>query len=77
MTLTIVMFAYSCNKPIGFSPEASGDAATLYMGVPAMYARLLQAYDGMEPAAAAAAAAAARRLRLMVSGEAPPPSLYF
>ncbi|KAK9838516.1 hypothetical protein WJX81_004577 [Elliptochloris bilobata] len=46
------------------------DAVTVFMGVPTMYAYLLNAYDAMAPAQQAAARAAAARLRLTVSGSA-------
>ncbi len=51
--------------------DGSAPPVTVFMGVPTMYVRLLQALDGMEaPAERSACAAAGAALRLTVSGSA-------
>jgi malonyl-CoA/methylmalonyl-CoA synthetase len=50
--------------------EGTAPPVTVFMGVPTMYVRLLQALESTEPAERAAAAAAAKALRLTVSGSA-------
>jgi malonyl-CoA/methylmalonyl-CoA synthetase len=59
-----------------WSRLARGDL-TLYMAVPTLYRRLIDAWDGADEATKAAWSAGARRLRLMVSGSAalPVPTL--
>ncbi|GAQ87419.1 AMP-dependent synthetase and ligase family protein [Klebsormidium nitens] len=58
-----------------FRREASGDhPLTLFMGVPTMYVRLLEAFRTMPPDEQASATASVKRLRLMVSGSAACPT---
>lgn len=55
----------SAGVPPSLPPSTSSalqDPATVFMGVPTMYAKLLSAYDSMEPQQQQAAAAAARRV---------------
>ncbi|KAH9314903.1 hypothetical protein KI387_023530, partial [Taxus chinensis] len=47
---------------VGSKPE---DAITVFTGVPTMYVRLLQGYDGMDPDSQKDSATAAHQLRLM------------
>ncbi|KAI3924515.1 hypothetical protein MKW92_016652 [Papaver armeniacum] len=44
------------------------DAVTVFTGVPTMYTRFLQGYEGMDPELQATSASAARQLRLMMCG---------
>ena len=46
------------------------DSFTVFMGVPTMYVRLIQAYDAKDPAEQRAMSDAASKLRLCVSGSA-------
>ena len=55
----------------GSSPlEGEDDSFTVFMGVPTMYVRLIQAYDAKDPAEQRAMSDAASKLRLCVSGSA-------
>jgi len=59
--------------------DPGAPALTLFMAVPTVYARMLEAFDGPElgPREREAALAGARRLRLMVSGSAACPAPLF
>ncbi|KAJ0008373.1 hypothetical protein Pint_29728 [Pistacia integerrima] len=46
----------------------SGDATTVFTGVPTMYTRLIQGYEAMDTELQTASASAARQLRLMMCG---------
>lgn len=57
--------------------EGTAPEVTLFMGVPTMYVRLLQAYDGYDADKQGRCAAAARSLRMAVSGSAACPVPLF
>ncbi|KAF2952403.1 probable CoA ligase CCL8 isoform X2 [Oryza sativa Japonica Group] len=50
------------------------EAITVFTGVPTMYTRLLQGYDGMDPEQQSASSFAAKQLRLMMCGSSALPS---
>ena len=52
------------------SGEAIGPPVTVFMGVPTLYAKLIEAYDRLSPEAQADFSKGASKLRLMVSGSA-------
>ena len=54
----------------GSSVSTEDDSFTVFMGVPTMYVRLIQAYDAKDPAEQRAMSDAASKLRLCVSGSA-------
>ncbi|TVU35043.1 hypothetical protein EJB05_16910, partial [Eragrostis curvula] len=54
--------------------SASDEAITVFTGVPTMYTRLLQGYDGMDPDQQCVSSYAAKQLRLMMCGSSALPS---
>lgn len=52
----------------------SDEAITVFTGVPTVYTRLLQGYDGMDPDQQSASSYAAKQLRLMMCGSSALPS---